>query len=62
MVGPFHDACLEERFLDAKGIITEHIAQFFAAALSDSYVTLGKILTSQGLKFKYELESESIAK
>lgn len=46
MVGPFHDACLEERFLNAKGIITEHIVHVSAAALSDSYVTLGKILRS----------------
>lgn len=55
MVGPFHEACLEERFLNAKGIITVHIVHVFAAALSDSYMPLGKILRSQCLKFKYEL-------
>lgn len=53
IVEPFHEGCLEERVFNAKGIVTEHIVQNFAATLNDSYLPLGKILRSQGLKFNY---------
>lgn len=53
MAGPVHEACLGERFFNAEGIIIEHIMHVLAAALSDSYLPLGKILRSQCLKFKY---------
>lgn len=53
MVGPVHEACFEDHFFNAEGIIIEHIMPVFAAALCNSYLPLGKILRSQCLEFKY---------
>lgn len=47
MVGPVREACLGKRFFNAEGIIIEHLMHVLAAALSDSYLPLGKILRSQ---------------